>query len=119
MDCREAEKRIQPYVKGHLPEKELEAFLTHIRHCPACYEELETYFIVNRAMSYFDDEEQNSYNLTGLLERDLREKEELVQRHRKRDLFFKLLMGVLIIFFAVLALHYFEIIELPWLKGLL
>ena len=28
-------------------------------------------FIVNRAMAYFEDDAPDSYNLTGLLERDL------------------------------------------------
>ena len=48
MDCKEAEKLIQPYVQGNMPEKEMEPFISHIRKCHTCHEELETYFIVNR-----------------------------------------------------------------------
>lgn len=54
MDCKEAEKLIQPYVQGNMPEKEMEPFISHIRKCHTCHEELETYFIVNRAMAYFE-----------------------------------------------------------------
>ena len=75
MDCKEAEKLIQPYVQGNMPEKEMEPFISHIRKCHTCHEELETYFIVNRAMAYFEDDAPDSYNLTGLLERDLEKKE--------------------------------------------
>ena len=78
MDCKEAEKLIQPYVQGNMPEKEMEPFISHIRKCHTCHEELETYFIVNRAMAYFEDDAPDSYNLTGLLERDLEKKEEEV-----------------------------------------
>ena len=56
MDCKEAEKLIQPYVQGNMPEKEMEPFISHIRKCHTCHEELETYFIVNRAMAYFEDD---------------------------------------------------------------
>ena len=116
MDCKEAEKLIQPYVQGNMPEKEMEPFISHIRKCHTCHEELETYFIVNRAMAYFEDDAPDSYNLTGLLERDL-EKE---ARHRRyKDTFFRVLMLILVLFLVLLALHYFEVIELPWLKGLL
>ena len=34
MDCKEAEKLIQPYVQGNMPEKEMEPFISHIRKCP-------------------------------------------------------------------------------------
>ena len=44
MDCKEAEKLIQPYVQGNMPEKEMEPFISHIRKCHTCHEELETYF---------------------------------------------------------------------------
>ena len=116
MDCKEAEKLIQPYVQGNMPEKEMEPFISHIRKCHTCHEELETYFIVNRAMAYFEDDAPDSYNLTGLLERDLEKK----ARHRRyKDTFFRVLMLILVLFLVLLALHYFEVIELPWLKGLL
>ena len=57
-----------------MPEKEMEPFISHIRKCHTCHEELETYFIVNRAMAYFEDDAPDSYNLTGLLERRSGEK---------------------------------------------
>ena len=111
MDCKEAEKLIQPYVQGNMPEKEMEPFISHIRKCHTCHEGLGTYFIENRAMAYFEDDAPDSYNLTGLLERDLEKKEEEARHRRYKDTFFRVLM--------LMALHYFEVIEFPWLKGLL
>ena len=110
MDCKEAEKLIQPYVQGNMPEKEMEPFISHIRKCHTCHEELE---------AYFEDDAPDSYNLTGLLERDLEKKEEEARHRRYKDTFFRVLMLILVLFLVLLALHYFEVIELPWLKGLL
>ena len=98
MDCKEAEKLIQPYVQGNMPEKEMEPFISHIRKCHTCHEELETYFIVNRAMAYFEDDAPDSYNLTGLLERDLEKKEEEARYRRYKDTFFRVLMLILVLF---------------------
>ena len=48
------------------------------------------------------------------------EKKEEEARHRRyKDTFFRVLMLILVLFLVLLALHYFEVIELPWLKGLL
>ena len=106
MDCKEAEKLIQPYVQGNMPEKEMEPFISHIRKCHTCHEELE-------------DDAPDSYNLTGLLERDREKKEEEARYRRYKETFFRGLMLILVLFLVLLALHDFEVIELPWLKGLL
>ena len=119
IDCRQAETLVARYIKHTLSTDELEEFLDHIEHCSSCYDELETYFIVNRAMAYFEDDAPDSYNLTGLLERDLEKKEEEARHRRYKDTFFRVLMLILVLFLVLLALHYFEVIELPWLKGLL
>ena len=119
MDCQTAEGMVSRYIKHDLPLNELEEFLDHVQNCSSCYDELETYFIVNRAMAYFEDDAPDSYNLTGLLERDLEKKEEEARHRRYKDTFFRVLMLILVLFLVLLALHYFEVIELPWLKGLL
>ena len=101
MDCKEAEKLIQPYVQGNMPEKVLVLFFFFFLKFHTFHEELD------------------SYNLTGLLERDLEKKEEEARHRRYKDTFFRVLMLILVLFLVLLALHYFEVIELPWLKGLL
>ena len=70
-------------------------------------------------LPYFEDDAPDSYNLTGLLERDLEKKEEEARHRRYKETFFRVLMLILVLFLVLLALHYFEVIELPWLKGLL
>lgn len=117
MECEKAEKLIQSYVQNRLPEKEMEAFIEHVRNCPSCYDELETYFIINHATRYLDDDEKQSYNLKGLLEEDLKGKIQAIKRKRKRNTFFSVLILILTVLLILFTMHYLDIIELPWLKG--
>ena len=51
LDCRTAESMVARYMNHTLKTDEMEEFLDHIEHCPSCYDELETYFIVNKETS--------------------------------------------------------------------
>lgn len=119
MECERAEKLIQSYVQDKMPEKEMEEFIHHVRNCPSCYDELETYFIIRRAALALDDDDKQSYNLKGLLERDLREKERQILQKRRRNVFFSVLILILTILLILFTLNYLEFVEIPWLKGLL
>ena len=118
MDCERAEKLIQPYVQDKMPENEMEDFIHHVRNCPACYDELETYFIIRQAARYLDDDEKQSYNLKGLLAQDMREKERRIQRKKHRNIFFSVLIFVPTILLILFTLHYLDFVEIPWPKGL-
>ena len=56
MDCRTAESMVTRFIDHSLSMNELEGFLDHIEHCPSCYDELETYFIVHEAMQQLDED---------------------------------------------------------------
>lgn len=83
MKCEEALQKITPYIENRLQPRELEAFIEHIKQCPSCYDELETYYIVSRAVQYLDDEKQDTYNIMELLKRDIRMKEQGLRRRRR------------------------------------
>ena len=53
IDCRQAETLVARYIKHTLSTDELEEFLDHIEHCSSCYDELETYFIVQKRWLHF------------------------------------------------------------------
>ena len=46
MECREAQKLIRDYMYGQLPADKKEDFVSHIRSCRDCYEELDIYYMV-------------------------------------------------------------------------
>ena len=57
LDCRTAESMVARYMNHTLKTDEMEEFLDHIEHCPSCYDELETYFIVNKVTQQLDEQE--------------------------------------------------------------
>lgn len=70
MTCKEAEKMVMPYINYELGEKELEAFLNHIRSCASCKEELEIYYTVAVGLKQLDSG-TGAYDITGALEDSL------------------------------------------------
>ena len=66
MDCKEAEKLIQPYVQGNMPEKEMEPFISHIRKCHTCHDELETYYRTTVDFAQVDEAAARCAELFGL-----------------------------------------------------
>ena len=105
MKCEEALQKITPYIENRLQPRELEAFIEHITQCPSCYDELETYYIVSRAVQYLDDEKQDTYNIMELLKRDIRMKEQGLRRRRRMHwlVFFCLLTAAALLAGTVLC----------------
>ena len=114
MDCRKAESMVGGYIQNTLSVDELSDFLKHIKECPSCYEELETYFIVYYAMQHLDGEKEDTLYMKKLLELDLKKKEKNVlmrelQRTIARGNFFLIVLG-LMVFFGITGLHMNNII---------
>lgn len=83
MDCRTAESMVTRFIAHTLTVDELEEFLDHIEHCPSCYDELETYFIVHEAMQQLDEEEDGTVlDFKKLLEQEIRRSRRYI--HQKR-----------------------------------
>jgi len=71
MDCKTAQKMIDLYIKKQLNNRELEAFLDHIKECEECKEELEIYFTVYMALQKLDEERDVSFNIQKMLHDNL------------------------------------------------
>ena len=71
MTCKEAEQMVMPYINKELTDKELSAFLSHIRICRDCYEELETYYTIYTGLAQLEDGGKDQ-NIHRLLEESLR-----------------------------------------------
>lgn len=78
----EARKMVQPFLDGKLSDPDKRAFLAHIRQCKSCYDELETYFIVDRALRYLDDNVDETYDIQQLLKDQLDREEHELRLHR-------------------------------------
>lgn len=111
LDCRTAESMVARYINHTLKTDELEEFLDHIEHCSSCYDELETYFIVNKVTQQLVKQEDGSVlDFQNLLEQDIRKSRRYIHHKRYMQLaggiLTLLLSGALIIF---LIFVFFEI----------
>ncbi len=107
MDCKEAQARIPDYIKGTLPSRDLENFIAHIRKCPVCHEELETYFTIHLAVATLDNDKPDFYNFSGKLEKDIEEKEHMLRRGRAAR-WFLIVSGLILLLalFGVMIARY-------------
>ena len=105
MDCKEAEKLIQPYVQGNMPEKEMEPFISHIRKCHTCHEELETYFIVHEVTQQLDDDSSDSVlDFKKLLEQNIRKSRRYIRKKKVSWLMFGVSICLLIATIAAILI---------------
>lgn len=82
MNCDDTIKCIERFVNHDLTSREMEGFLDHVAKCPACYEELEIYYIVAVATHYLEENEEGNYNVPRRLEEHLAQERQHLQRQK-------------------------------------
>lgn len=103
MDCRTAQQKIMAYIQRQLNDRELEDFIEHIQNCPTCSEELEVYFTIYYALEKLDQDEQGSYNMQELLEKDLEQAKRKVQKRIVLKFYRRLFLAVCAFVVVMLA----------------
>ena len=105
IDCRQAEAMVTKYINHTLSTDELEEFLDHIEHCTSCYDELETYFIVHKAIQQLDEKEDGTvYNFRELLEQDIHRAHRHIRQRRGLHFLSLLLFSAVLFLVALFAL---------------
>ncbi len=74
MKCVEAQRLMHPYLENKVPDDKLDEFLTHIRHCSSCREDLEINLAVYSALETEDDDDVD-YDFERATEYKLEESE--------------------------------------------
>ena len=110
MNCRTAEGMVNKYINHTLPLNDLEDFLEHIENCSSCYDELDTYFIVNKAMQQLDEKQEDFVlDFKELLEEDIRKSRRYIRRRKIRRAIaaaaFCVLIAALVIFLIFVILE--------------
>lgn len=100
LTCKEAQKMVVPYIEQELCDKDLRQFVRHVRYCPECREELETYYIVYKGLMQLDDKEELPTNILAALNEDLQDS----AFHLKNMTFFHVLSEIVIILAAASCL---------------
>ena len=81
LTCREAKDLVKAYIDGTMSDRECTRFLDHVMSCPDCYDELETYFIVDYSLKYLDEDSSGrSYDMQKVLKDDIRWNERRIWR---------------------------------------
>lgn len=105
MKCEDSLTKIEAYIHDKMSYRELEDFLEHIKECPDCYDELETYYTITVGMKYLEEERLEAYNIPHMLKEDLRKKERYVRWiHAITGTLFAIGL-VLVILFVILIGH--------------
>lgn len=90
MNCMEARRMVNPFIKRELSDKESEQFLKHIEHCSDCMDELDIYFTVHKALDSLDSGAYNENNFRKLMEEEIRS----VKRGIRRRKVFRVCKGI-------------------------
>lgn len=83
MDCKTANRMMNPFLEGTLSLEETDHFLKHIKECSGCREDLEIYYTVRTAIDGMDQDLFKTYNLKQQFEHELN----LVARQVRMGLF--------------------------------
>lgn len=113
MKCERALHLIDKYIDNKLSPRELREFIEHVRSCPECYDELETFYVINVGMKYFDEEKLDSYNFPKMLKQDLEKKTVQLQRRKLHLQLLIVLGGFVVVWIVLFLLHLFGILQIP------
>ncbi|MDO4620921.1 MAG: zf-HC2 domain-containing protein [Lachnospiraceae bacterium] len=107
LDCRNAQKMIAPFLDDELDDHDCASFLNHVRSCPRCMEELETFFMITYALEYLDDESNRSFDIKELLRERLYRSDRKLSRHQLFSFFLWMLIIALGVAIVLLILMVF------------
>ena len=105
MDCKKAENLVPAYINKTMGLNELQEFITHVKSCSSCYDELQTYYMVYFAMEHLENGESNpSYNMNTVLLEDIRHRERYIKQERFKQGAWVLLAVLLLLLVTLLLL---------------
>ncbi len=81
MNCKEAEQQISSYLNEELGEKETKEFLTHMKSCDSCYEEMEITYMASIGLERL--ESASSLDINKEMHRMLQHSEKKLKKRRK------------------------------------
>ena len=115
MKCEKALLMIDKYIEDKLSPRELQEFITHVKNCSECYEELEMFYVINVGMKYFDEEKLDSYNFPRMLKEDLEQKVVRLQKRKLQIQLGSVFGGFGLVCVVLFLLHIFGVLQIPGL----
>ena len=99
MDCKTANRMIQPYINNELELEQAEGLLQHICSCEECKEELEVFFLVQKGIEQLEDPDSKNYDIKGQFDENIRKTQQIIRYQHiwdgiKHVLFFGAIAGI-------------------------
>lgn len=83
MDCSKVQSMIEPFLKNELSNADKDSFISHVRTCRNCHDELEVYHVIYSVIEQFDNNtEDENIDYIATLEKKLTRSEDGVKRRR-------------------------------------
>ena len=83
MDCSKVQSMIEPFINNELGDSDKDGFISHVRTCKACRDELEVYHVIYSVIEQLDNNtEDENIDYMATLEQKLTRSQSGVKRHR-------------------------------------
>ncbi len=83
MNCLRCQSKITQYIEEKLSESEIQEFISHVRECNNCYEELDIYYTLLIGMKYLDNDENIPSDFRLQLKERLEQDESMLHRRKR------------------------------------
>lgn len=109
MDCSEIQAMIEPFLNNELNDADKDRFITHVRGCKACHEELEVYHVIYSVVKQLDDKsDEEILDYRGNLEQKLTRTQGGVRRRRAaRNIIAMIILSAVLIAFCFFIFYKF------------
>ena len=105
MVCRDWQRKIPVFLDNKMPMKEQEKFISHVRGCTDCYEELEIMYMLAEGLQELENGTDDSFNFKRMLDRKLKAAQFQCERYcsflKIKGLILGIMYGVTIIGIAI------------------
>lgn len=105
-ECRLIEQNMNDFLENRLVGEDLQSFLEHVNECPVCYEELETRYLLAKALTRVENGE--TINLRKEIKQRLSKAEDMLRLHKT---FAATARTVEVVALVIIAFTIIELIE--------
>lgn len=82
MICREWQRKIPDFLNNRMELSEQQKFVSHMRECKDCYEELEIMYMLAEGLKELENEAADSFNFKSRLDKKLKLAQTQCERYK-------------------------------------
>ena len=102
MECVEARNLIDSYLNRTISDHDCAEFISHVRGCRDCFEELEIYLAISETLNDNGEPGERDYNYDRKIAKDLDKMEDYLKSQRYQQIAARILLSLAFILMVVL-----------------